>query len=329
MMSKKKAKETREQLLARMAEGKREPSKREATAISAAKESRKSRPARAAFAEHPDSTPGNLHLDCPHSDTEGQPYLVAETFGTASDDFVTNAILQLSNVTTRKGEASIEGLNASLALVGAIAPENELEAALAAQMAATHELSMDMLRRAKAAQTRDGLRDYGNLATKLSRTFTAQMKALSDWRRGGEQVVRHVHVYEGGQAVVAENVNVGGRQNEIGAFNPHVQGALCAPVFGQDAAGHPLPVSSDEGPDALPASRREDEGGGGAQAESQRLEARSPLAGAHGSDGADPGVSERCATLSRLSRDSGLPTVTTTQDPADQRLACFTICSKT
>jgi hypothetical protein len=238
-----------------------EPTKKVQAAIAAAKESRASRSVRAQYEEEPDDT-GALHLKARHNDEDGHAVFVSETLGTTSDDFVGSTLLQLAQITVRGKKPSVEGLNASLALVGAVAPENELEAALASQMAATHELSMEMLRRARTADTRDAMRDYGNLATKLTRTFTTQMKALSDWRRGGEQVVRHVHVYEGGQAVVAETVNVRGRQNEIGAFNPHVQGALGAPVLGQDTAGNALPMPRDEGPDPLPTARRKDQGSG-------------------------------------------------------------------
>jgi hypothetical protein len=254
-MSKRKTKEA--------APERREPTEKEQAAIAAAKESHTSRPVRMQYQEEPDDA-GVLRLQARHTDDDGHAVFMTETFGTTSGDFACSALLQLAGVTVRDKKPSTEGLNASLAVVGAVAPENELEAALASQMAATHELSMEMLRRAKTADTRDAMRDYGNLATKLTRTFTNQMKALSDWRRGGEQVVRHVHVYEGGQAVVAETVNVGGRQNEIGAINPHAQGALGAPVPGQDAAGNALPMPGDEGADPLPAARRKDQGSGSA-----------------------------------------------------------------
>jgi hypothetical protein len=112
---------------------------------------------------------------------------------------------------------------------------------------------MDMLQRTKAATRIDAMREYGNLATKLSRTFTAQMKQLSDWRRGGEQRVRHIHVYEGGQAVVAETVNLGGRGNERSLVQPY--GPLAA-LPCQDTARDGMPVASDAREEALPAARR-------------------------------------------------------------------------
>ena len=65
-------------------------------------------------------------------------------------------------------------------------------------------------RRTTHAQTIVSRQLNGNLATKFSRTFVAQMEALSKHRRGGKQIVEHVHVNEGGQAVIANTVNTGG-----------------------------------------------------------------------------------------------------------------------
>ena len=48
------------------------------------------------------------------------------------------------------------------------------------------------------------------MANKFMRTFTSQVEALAKLRRGGEQIVKHVYVQEGGQAVIAGTVNTGG-----------------------------------------------------------------------------------------------------------------------
>jgi hypothetical protein len=241
---------------------KREPNAREQRAIAAAEQSRAFRPARPQFKEEPDDS-GVMKLGPQHADLDGHVCLITETFGTTSGDFLNANVLQLANVTMRNKKPSVEGLNASLALVGAIAPENELEAALAGQMAATHELSMEMLWRARSADNREAMREYGNMATKLTRTFTTQMKALSDWRRGGEQVVRHVHVNEGGQAVVAETINIGGRQNEETfkqAHEQHAQGARGSAMLSNDPQRDEVPVPSDEQQEAVPAPRRKGDG---------------------------------------------------------------------
>ena len=57
-------------------------------------------------------------------------------------------------------------------------------------------------------QTAYGKELNANLATKLQRTFVAQIEALQKLRgKGGQKMtVEHVHVHEGGQAIVG-NVN--------------------------------------------------------------------------------------------------------------------------
>src|SRR5271155_1859786 len=63
---------------------------------------------------------------------------------------------------------------------------------------------------------------------KLTRTFAAQMSALKEYRSKGEQkmTVQHVHVAEGGQAIVG-NVNApteGGGVREKTGEQPHALG---------------------------------------------------------------------------------------------------------
>lgn len=138
---------------------------------------------------------------------------LCDTFGTASGNFMAAAIGALGHSAAQRAgdEASETVLNASIALVDAIRPENELEAALAVQMAGCHLLAAEMLGRARASDRTDHLQLYGNLAVKLQRTFTAQIEALGRMRGDASQSVRveHVHVHEGGQAIVG-NVQSGG-----------------------------------------------------------------------------------------------------------------------
>ena len=183
------------------------PTAPEAAAIEAAKAAHGARPVRAQFEVTVGK--GAATFEAPHSDEQGAVYLVKNAFATSSEDFVSAGLLQVLNATGKyQGGADNQAANAGLALIGAIDPQNELEAALAIQMVATHELSLMMLTRARQATGLEHMKEYGNLATKLSRTFTAQMKTLADHRRGGEQVIKHVHIdNRGGQAVVAETVS--------------------------------------------------------------------------------------------------------------------------
>ena len=234
---------------------KREPTAKEAAALAAARQAHDSRPLRA---EIEGKLEGQAFRVKPaHADERGHSYQLCDTFGTTSNGFTSAAMLHLGQMVSKDGVPNLDAYNASLALVGAIGPQNELEAALAVQMAATHDLSMEMMRRAKFTSQLDQMREYGNLATKLSRTFTAQMKALADHRRGGEQVVRHIHVYQGGQAVVAETVNVGDRGNEKLGHHSH---ALGTALLGENPQGYALPVASYPGAKAVPDAQRASEG---------------------------------------------------------------------
>jgi hypothetical protein len=83
-----------------------------------------------------------------------------------------------------------------LSVIKGIEPRDQLEARLAAQMAAVHVATMDFARDLAPVNT--------SAFNKLTRTFAMQMGALKRYRRGAEQRVtlQHVSVAEGGQAIV-------------------------------------------------------------------------------------------------------------------------------
>jgi hypothetical protein len=85
---------------------------------------------------------------------------------------------------------------------------DQVEAMLAAQMAAVHMASMKFARRVSHVETIQQQDSASNAFNKLARTFAAQMSALKEYRSKGEQkmTVQHVHVADGGQAIVG-NVN--------------------------------------------------------------------------------------------------------------------------
>ena len=136
-----------------------------------------------------------------------------DTFGTASNDFASVAFSQmLEAMRDRDGSPTQIGMNAALAIVDGLEPDNEVEALLAVQMAATHGLAMTLLGRSRRAETTTQVQVHGGLAVKLLRTFTLQAEALARLRRGGGQTVRveHVHVHAGGQAIVGSVTPRGG-----------------------------------------------------------------------------------------------------------------------
>lgn len=209
---------------------------------------------------------GSLTVDAPHDDRRGWLIRLGDAVGTRSDAFALGQLQHLAAMLPHDDQAPEGMLNALLAGVDALRPENETEGALAVQMAATHQLAMSCLARASAAATPQQMEANGNLATKMMRTYTTQLEALAKLRRGGEQkvTVEHVHVYQGGQALVG-NVATGGGQIENGRqpYGPAEPRALgftpVAPLLCQDATRDGMPVPRDAGEEALPHPRR---GGG-------------------------------------------------------------------
>jgi hypothetical protein len=129
-----------------------------------------------------------------HADAAAARMLNA--LGITDLDLAERLMMQIVTVThlQSSNEPVVEkNLNAALAAVTGIAPRDEAEAMLAAQMIGVHWLAMDLLRK---ANDRARLNDAGNMAVKLLRTFTTQLEALKRYRSAGEQrvVVQHQHV---------------------------------------------------------------------------------------------------------------------------------------
>jgi hypothetical protein len=138
--------------------------------------------------------------------------LLMEALGTADPDFANGLLQQLANVGTKGREVDEHGLNYMLSMVKGIEPRDQVEAMLAAQMAATHNAIMTFARRLNHVENIPQQDSAERAFNKLARTFAAQVEALKRYRSGGEQTVRveHVTVNEGGQAIVG-NVTHGGR----------------------------------------------------------------------------------------------------------------------
>ena len=135
-----------------------------------------------------------------------------EAFGTPDIEiqmFLLNQAIQtFRGATTSEGfnyDRMAEFCNNVMALLNGIQPQDEIEGMLAVQMIAVHNMAMETIKRAMiTGQTFEGTEGNVTQATKMLRTFTTQMEALKRYRTGGQQkvTVEHVHVNEGGQAIV-------------------------------------------------------------------------------------------------------------------------------
>jgi hypothetical protein len=137
--------------------------------------------------------------------------LLMEALGTSEPDFMDGLLGQLANVGTKGRAVNERGLNFMLAVVKGVGPKDQVEAMLAAQMAAVHNATMTFARRLAHVDNIPQQDSAERAFNKLARTFAAQVEALKRYRTGGEQTVRveHVTVNEGGQAIVG-NVSHGG-----------------------------------------------------------------------------------------------------------------------
>ena len=112
-----------------------------------------------------------------------------------------------------------------------IAPRDEIEAMISAQLIACHNASMECFRRAMIEQQSfQGRSENLNQANKLSRTYAALLEALNRHRGKGQQkvTVEHVHVHQGGQAIVGNieaGVGTGGKSED----QPHGKQLAHAP----------------------------------------------------------------------------------------------------
>src|SRR5258707_15411157 len=128
------------------------------------------------------------------------------SFCTVSDAFVDMALHHLERAARVPGDgASDMAINGAIAMIAARAPKDEIEAALALQMACTHMAAMAVMSRIGGAgggpQRLPGL---ASASAKLLKAFCTQVETFRRLRGGGDQNIRveHVHVYEGGQAIV-------------------------------------------------------------------------------------------------------------------------------
>lgn len=185
-----------------------------------------------------------------------------DALGTASHAFADGVLAQLMTIWAADGGITSKRYNAALAILESAQPQNEIEAMLVAQMIAANDAALHCTSIVYKADWIPHMEMGANLATKFMRTFTAQAEALAKLRRGGEQVVKYVHVHEGGQAVVADTINqTGGRPNlgtveqPYGARATEKRAALSCPDPERD--GVPIPV---HGQRPMSYSRRQEPG---------------------------------------------------------------------
>jgi hypothetical protein len=154
-----------------------------------------------------------ITIELEHPDHSTGLALLMEALGTSDLDFFNGLLNQVANVDPRGSEANGSTLNFMLSIIKGVEPRDQVEAMLAAQMAAVHISIMTFARRLAYVDNIPQQDSAERAFNKLTRTFATQMEALKRYRTGGEQkvTVQHVTVGEGGQAIVG-NVTQAGRE---------------------------------------------------------------------------------------------------------------------
>ena len=198
-----------------------------------------------------------------HNEHEGWLARLQDVFGTRGTAFAVAQINKLIEISRNSdGKVDQVTLNGMLAMIEGAAPENEVQAALAVQMALTHAVAQHVLLRVSRVDQIPQFDSASNSAVKLLRTFTMQAETLAKLRRGGEQVVKVVHVHPGAQAIVGNVVQAqggtgGGGVNEnwnqphapepMLAATRRLEAQSSAAMPCQDAGRIAMPIASGEG----------------------------------------------------------------------------------
>jgi hypothetical protein len=185
-----------------------------------------------------------------HPDDLVAQMLLMDALGTGNLDFYHGLLNQLATASSKGGQVDERGLNFMLSVMKGVQPRDQLEAMLAAQMAAVHMATMTIAGRLANVEHIAQHDSAERALNKLYRTFTTQMEALKRYRTGGEQkvTVQHVSVAEGGQAIVG-NVTQAQRENVPG------KAAASPPLALSNSNVVPMPTIEESKERALVAGR--------------------------------------------------------------------------
>lgn len=195
-----------------------------------------------------------------HSANGWGDILLMDALG-VSDFAVSQGLMwQVADVSRSGAEVKAHELNFMLSLIRGIGPRDDIEALLAAQMAAIHKATMTAAWRLAHVETIVQQDLASTMVHKLARTFAMQVEALKRYRSSGEQTIKvqHVTINDGGQAIVG-TVHAWGRgmKKEERPYEPRGTDEPGAALLGHlEAITARIPSTGSEGLDRVPVPRR-------------------------------------------------------------------------
>ncbi len=139
---------------------------------------------------------------------------------------------------------------------------------LASELLTAQALSLDSMFTEYVRRATMNMGDYplamerfAKLAMRAQANCRASLEALAKLHQPREQTVRHVHVNEGGQAVIADHIHhhEGSGENGKTIKQSHAPGTAdhCPPMLGADPEGCGVPIPGGKGQAAMQNARRD------------------------------------------------------------------------
>jgi hypothetical protein len=143
--------------------------------------------------------------------------------GVLDAEAATILVAQAAAMPARQTGSARDDLQTAIHMLDQIKPEGALQSMLAVKMIGVHNSAVRFLTRASdESQTMEGADANVLRAVRLLRLFNEQLQALASLRgKTGQQkvTVEHVHVHEGGQAIVGNLTGIGDIPRGVGNGN--------------------------------------------------------------------------------------------------------------
>ena len=139
-----------------------------------------------------------------HPDPEHGEQLMSDALGVADRDAMHGILRQLVKASVNGQEPDAVNLSFMISMVKSIKPRDSVEAMLVAQMVSVHVMAMRCAYHLANAEDIARQDSAARAPSRLTRTFPAQIEALSRYRNNGEPAitVQNVSVQDGGKAIV-------------------------------------------------------------------------------------------------------------------------------
>ena len=147
-------------------------------------------------------SPTGFSID--HPDPELGNRLMADALGAPDSDAMHGLLQQLANASVKRSKLDPLNFAFMISMVESIKPRDSVEAMLVAQIVSVHVMAMQCAYRLASANDFARQDSAARALGRLTRTFPAQIDALTRYRNNGAPAitVQNVSIADGGKAIV-------------------------------------------------------------------------------------------------------------------------------